>query len=309
AWTIVAGLVATAVVAPLEMAPRADPFSVPERVPVDAFFAFWLPLSDRMSGGAALLAAAAAGLALVGVPLIARRRGDARPAPSRVDEDVCTGCVQCSLDCPYGAIEMRERTDPRSPLVAHVDPSLCVSCGICAGSCAPMGVGPPGRTGRDQLARARDFIARQPLTGRIVAIGCNQAVAGFAPDLAAGGGLPYGVNCAGSVHTSVIELFIREGAGGVLLLSCPPRDCWNREGPRWLNERVYHDREAELQARVDRARVRIVHVNAAERSKALEALRAFAADIAALRREDARELPNPDVECEPVALPRRWRRR
>ena len=39
---------------------------------------------------------------------------------------------------------------------SYVNPDLCVSCGICAASCAPMGVGPPGRTGRDQLAHRVD---------------------------------------------------------------------------------------------------------------------------------------------------------
>ena len=28
------------------------------------------------------------------------------PAPSVVDEDICTGCRQCALDCPYDAITM-----------------------------------------------------------------------------------------------------------------------------------------------------------------------------------------------------------
>ena len=307
-WGIVGGLTAIAVAWPVAMAPKADPFALPERIPADLFFAFWLPLSAEVGGGAALLLATALGAALVSVPFITTRRGAARPEPSWVDEDICTGCVQCSLDCPYGAIEMRDRSGPRSPLVAHVDPALCVSCGICAGSCPPMGVGPPGRTGRDQLLQAREFLARTRPAGRVVAIGCNQAVERFAPDFAAAGALPYGINCAGSLHTSVIELFIREGAGGVLVIACPPRDCWNREGPRWLAERVYHDREAELQARVDRARVRLVHANAGERRAALEALRAFQTDVAALGSPGADEDRAPDVECEPVAQPRRRRR-
>jgi len=306
-WLIVGGLIALSVIWPLSMAPKAEPLVLPERIPADLFFAFWLPLSSTVGGGTALLLAMAAGAALVSVPFLTKRRGAARPAPSWVDEDICTGCVQCSLDCPYGAIDMRNRTGPRSGLVAHVNPSLCVSCGICSGSCPPMGVGPPGRTGREQLVQAREFIARTRPGGRVVVIGCNQAVSGFAPDFAAAGAVPYGINCAGSLHTSVIELFIREGAGGVLVMACPPRDCWNREGPRWLTDRVYHDREAELQSRVDRARVRIAHANAGERRQALEALRAFQAGVAALGNPLADQDADLDAECEPVALPRRRR--
>jgi coenzyme F420-reducing hydrogenase delta subunit len=90
----------------------------------------------------------------------------------------------------------------------------------------------------------------------------------------------------------VIEVLLRGGAGGVLILACPARDCWHREGPHWLVQRVYHEREAELQARVDRARVRIVSVNSGEHITALEALAVFAAEVRAL--EIAR--PEPDVE-------------
>ena len=59
--------------------------------------------------------------------------------------------MPCSFDCPYGAIDMI-RIPERDHEVARVDPTVCVSCGICAGSCAPMAVGPPERRGRDEVA-------------------------------------------------------------------------------------------------------------------------------------------------------------
>jgi hypothetical protein len=65
----------------------------------------------------------------------------------------------------------------------------------------------------------------------------------------------------------------------VVVLACPPRDCWHREGPRWLVERAYHGREAELQARVDRRRLRIAYANAGERRAAVAALRLFQQDL------------------------------
>jgi coenzyme F420-reducing hydrogenase delta subunit len=209
--------------------------------------------------------------------------------------------LQCSIDCPYGAIEMIERVSRRSDLVARVDSSLCVSCGICAGSCAPMGVGPPGRTGRDQLAEIQSFIAAPGRrAGEVIAICCDHGAGGFAPALAAEGAAIYPVNCAGNLHTSLIEMLLRGGAGGVLVLACPTRDCWNREGPSWLAERVYHQREAELQERVDRRRVRIAHANASERRIALAALRAFAAEVARLDMPVVDHTLEADATCEPV---------
>src|SRR5690606_6850145 len=53
-WSVVGGLSAMAIVAPLGMAAEASPFTLPETVPVDLFFAFWLPLSRRLSPGMAL---------------------------------------------------------------------------------------------------------------------------------------------------------------------------------------------------------------------------------------------------------------
>ena len=86
------------------------------------------------------------------------------------------------------------------------------------------------------------------------------------------------VSCVGAMHSSVVEYLVRAGAGGVLIVSCPPRDCWNREGVAWLLERTHHGREAELRDRVDRRRVSVVY--AAEREGA-----ALAAELDRFRRQ------------------------
>jgi len=279
-WGTLACLIGVAIVRPLVMAPPADAFVLPRDIPSDLFFAFWIPIVRRLDPGAAVAAMAAMAIALLVLPTLTARRGAARPAPSSVDQEVCTGCLQCSLDCPYGAIEMIKRTDDRPTLVASVDPSLCVSCGICAGSCAPMGVGPPGRGGRDQIAQVQAFLAQRGVrAGQVVAVCCDHGAAAYRSAVADEGAALYTVDCVGNLHTSVIELLLRRGAGGVIVLACQPRDCRSREGPRWLVERVHHGREAELQARVDRRRVHLVSVAAGERRLAVSALRAFAAGM------------------------------
>ena len=299
-YTVVGMLAGVALGWPLVMAPKADPFTLPARIPADAFFAFWMPLTREFRGGTALTSLAAAAVALLVVPLVTRRPGPVAPKPSVVDESLCTGCVQCSLDCPYAAIEMIARPNRPGEIVARVDPALCVSCGICSGSCAPMGVGPPGRTGRDQIAQVQAFLASPDRRPReVVVIGCNQGPGAHAAALSAEGAAFFPIDCAGNLHTSVIELLIRGGSAGVLMLACPPRDCRHREGPRWLGERVYHEREAELQSRVDRRRVRIAYANAAERGRAVAALREFAADLQALRAPDAERAIEIGAICEP----------
>lgn len=302
-WTLIGALVALSVVRPLTMAPEANPLRTPAFVPADWFYAFWLPLSRSLDGGTALLGAVLTFLVVLLIPLVAKRRGEQAPAKSVVDESICVGCRQCALDCPYEAITMFARSDGRSEEVARVDPDLCVSCGICAGSCAPMGVGPPGRSGRDQLARARAFIARpERREGELVVICCERGAPNLARDADARGIVLYPIDCAGSLHTSVIELMVRSGSAGVLTLACPPRDCWNREGPRWLNERVYHEREADLKARVDRQRVEIAFANASEPAKAWAAITAFQDQLRLAGEQVVEGAVAIDLECDPVPI-------
>lgn len=298
-WTVVGALVALSIVFPLTMAPKADPFVRPDTVPIDVFFAFWLPITAAMQPRLALAAVVGAVGLLLLVPALTARRGTARLPASTVDESICTGCVQCSIDCPYGAITMvpRDPPHPRSLIVARVDPSLCVSCGICAASCAPMGVGPPGRTGREQVGTVQAFNAEPARrAGQVVAVVCEHGAGAYREAMTGSGAAIYPVSCAGNLHTSVIEMLLRGGAAGVLVVSCPPRDCWHREGPAWLHERIYNGRDAELQERVDRRRVRVASANAAEPAIAIAALNELTRDVAALDRPAPVSEP-PELVC------------
>jgi coenzyme F420-reducing hydrogenase delta subunit len=105
----------------------------------------------------------------------------------------------------------------------------------------------------------------------------------------------------GNLHSSVIEMFVRNGAAGVIVFGCPPRDCLGREGPKWLRERVFNDREAELQPRVDRRRVRLATLAPGALGDAIAALGSFAHDLATLRRPETSEDAAFDLVCEPVA--------
>jgi Pyruvate/2-oxoacid:ferredoxin oxidoreductase delta subunit/coenzyme F420-reducing hydrogenase delta subunit len=304
-WLTVATVVAMAVLAPLTMAPRADPFVLAPEVTADVFFAFWMPITRRLDGGTALLLAGAVTLGLLAVPAVMARLARGSRPPSMVDEEVCVECVQCTLDCPYGAITMVERTGPRTDLVARVSPDLCVSCGICAGSCAPMGIGPPGRTGRDQLAEVRRFMAApERRTGEIVVVCCEHGAGALASTLTSAGAVPYPIDCAGNLHSSVVELLVRGGSGGVLVASCPPRDCWNREGPKWLHERIYEGRAAELQARVPRARVAIATLDSRDRSGAVATVQALAAQVASLGVPAVDDAADSAPACEAVLVER-----
>lgn len=292
-------LTVVAVAWPLRMAPEADPLRLPASVPADWFYAWWLPLTRPLPAGAVWALALLLVLAAVLVPTLARPRAAERLAPSVVDRDICTGCTQCALDCPYEAIAMQSRSDGRAQLVGVVNPDRCVSCGICAGSCAPMGVGPAGHTGRAQLARVR---AQTPTwDGAFVVYACRKGKDAVRAALESEGARVMPVECAGNLHSSAVEYAVRAGASGVLILGCPPRDCWGREGPKWLGERLFRGREAELKPRVDRRRLRVAYAGGGEAAVAVAELRRLREQVAPLDRPLPERAIELEALCEPLA--------
>lgn len=310
-WAVFGVLTALAIILPSPLAPQASLLSVEQHVPVDLLFAFWLPWADALPPGLAWGGAIGTiGLALL-VPVMVRRPRVDDDIPSLVDPGRCTGCNQCPQDCPWDAITMvprANRVGSQSEMVALVDPDRCVSCGICAGSCAPMGVGPAGRTGLDQVARVRRTFATTSASSinrslSPVAYCCEHAAPAHLEQLRQEGADVQLVNCAGNLHSSVIELTLRAGAPGVMVYTCAPRDCKGREGPKWLHERMFNDREAELQARVDRNRVATAVMAPGDLKGTLDQWRDFTARFTP---EDSQPRSPIDelleIECDPVPL-------
>ena len=301
-WCTIGVLAVAAIVIPAPLGESANAFVLAPTTPADLIVAWWLPLSERFPAGAVWSAMVLIALVAVTIPRIVRRPREGPLAPSVVDPRLCTGCNQCPQDCPWEAITMVQREDDRPTLLAQVDPALCVSCGLCAGSCAPMGIGPPGRSGRDQLAAVRAALDVEDADGLpIVAICCEQGPESHAAELRARGAYIHSVSCVGNLHSSVIELFLKRGAPGVIVFSCPSRDCISREGPKWLHERVFNDREAELQPRVDRRRVRIATAASGDLARTVAALGAFARDLSALESPHRSASTIFELVCDPVA--------
>ncbi len=302
-WGSTGVLFVLSILWPAPLDAPANLLALPSRVSVDWFYAFWLPFSRSIPPSAAWAAIVGLSALALLVPRLTRPREEERVPKSFVQERLCTECDQCTQDCPYDAIRMIARTDGRPGLVANVNPALCVSCGICAGSCAPMGVGPPQRTGRDQLARVRTFIREHTWGPRdLVLVSCEHAARTAAVGSELQGIPVFAVPCAGNLHSSVVEYLVRSGVGGVLVVACPPRDCWSREGPRWLGQRLYNERPAELKARVDSRRVRVVHAAEGEPDRLAAAVRAFFEQILEWDVAEAETEIEVDLECEvPVA--------
>lgn len=62
------------------------------------------------------------------------------PLISHINENICTGCLNCQSVCPYNAIEPKTITYRHGPqtlerTVAGVNSGLCRGCGACSASC------------------------------------------------------------------------------------------------------------------------------------------------------------------------------
>jgi len=277
-WTVTAGFVLAAILWPIGMAAEADLLRLPSVTDFDILYGFWLPVTRTLPAGWVWLGLTAAFSVITAIPMMVRPKREGRLAPAVVTERICTGCDQCYIDCPYEAISMVTRKDGREGTVAVVEAAKCTACGICSASCAPMCIGVPDLGGRDQLQLVNAFLEQSPQPREVVIVACERGAGGIGDEAALSGARIYPVPCSGSLHTSVVESLVRAGAG-VLVVSCRPGDCWNREGQKWLHGRIHEEREAELKARVDRRLVRVGHAGAGERGAVLELLERFRSEL------------------------------
>jgi ferredoxin len=206
---------------------------------------------------------------LIAIPWLLRPGKEHRRAPAAADPRKCEGCRQCFVDCPYDAIEMVPGTRPEKfPLRAEVVADLCVSCGLCIGSCSSLAIGPPGHTASEQLADARRLVAGLPdARERAVVVACrnngNMAArlrdwSRSQPRVAC-----VEIDCAGSVHPGTLS-YLASHAGRLMVLACPPQNCLHREGAALADARILHDRRPAVPGRLQGQQVEIAHRTTAE---------------------------------------------
>jgi ferredoxin/coenzyme F420-reducing hydrogenase delta subunit len=252
---LLTSLIVVSLLFPADIEGRADLLSAPENVTIDYFYLLPLIVTERLQGGTLWLIFLIGFVSLSSIPWLMRRRK--KEMPPVVDEIKCTGCVQCFYDCPYNAITMvpRQEGNPKkSDFVAEIDHSICVSCGICVGSCDPVAIDYPNLSPweiRRKLDRWLDDDTRS-LEGQYVAFVCGNSAGSsltIDPDTGLCEEMPgYVVStlpCAGWIHPTLIERALKKGADGVLVMGCES-DPDFRLGADWLGDRIEGERHPEF---------------------------------------------------------------
>jgi ferredoxin/coenzyme F420-reducing hydrogenase delta subunit len=240
---------------------------VPDELGLDWFYLPVYPLAMIWSPGGVWALLAAISLILCIVPWLPPR---SESAPAAVDLDNCNGCARCADDCPFGAISMQARSDGKSYEVeAVVEPTLCLRCGLCTGSCPTA---TPFRRQTElvpgiDLPELSAAELRETILGASERLGGNERVLVFGcagnpswrrerrrlndPSTAT-----VDILCAGHLPPSFIDFVLsRNLADGVVMAGCPGGNCQFRYGAEWTSQRVAGTRDPRLRKRVDTRRL------------------------------------------------------
>jgi ferredoxin/coenzyme F420-reducing hydrogenase delta subunit len=279
-------LVAVSIWKPALSQGQADLAKVPAEVGLDWFYLPLYPLTDIWGNGGVWAFLGAFSLMIALMPWLPPLR---RAKAAVIDLAHCNGCARCAEDCPYEAIRMVRRTDGMPfPTQAAVNPSLCVSCGICVGACPSStpfrrsedlktGIDLPEYSLKELRQRVIDAAGTLKKPGRVLVLACEHGAA--AGRLDATVVLP----CVAMAPPSLIDFALsRDLADGVVVAGCAESACYNRLGVQWTEQRFARQRDPYLRARVPRDRIATIWASPLEVGKARSAIAAFAAYIAGL---------------------------
>jgi quinol-cytochrome oxidoreductase complex cytochrome b subunit/coenzyme F420-reducing hydrogenase delta subunit len=287
----------------------ADLDRVPFSIGLDWFYLAVYPLLERMDGSTLWLLLVGGSVLLTLLPWLPPQK---KPPAARVDLDNCNGCTRCFADCPFGAINMMNRSDGLAfEQEARVDPDLCMSCGICVGACPTAtpfrrvgvlsaGIELPDRSVaglRDEVVAAAAGISGD---ARVMVFGCNHDADSVR--LADAGTAVVRLPCVGMLPPSFLDFVLsRRHADGVLLSGCAGHDCFERLGDQWTEQRIANERDPNLRARVSRDRVAVAWNNPIRQGALRETLAQF--------RTHLRGLAAGGAATEPARRPAAWRAR
>lgn len=197
--------------------------------------------------------------------LMARGKIEIEAITASVDEEMCIGCELCTLECPYGAIQMIEERNK-----AEVIEDICKGCGTCAAACPQLAIYMKHYTDEQVLAQIRAVLSEIKEKPLIIAFTCNWCSYGGA-DLAGISRFQYPTNvriirlmCSGRVDPTFVFEAFRLGADGVLISGCHIGDCHYATGNYRTKMRFIAIQHALKLAGIDPRRLRLEWISASE---------------------------------------------
>jgi quinone-modifying oxidoreductase subunit QmoB len=195
----------------------------------------------------------------------------------------CTSCGRCTQECPFGALELDEKSRP------VLDPNRCRRCGICMGAC-PVQIISFDDYSVDILAAMIKSVeipddSEKP---RILLLACeNDAYPAL--DMAGILRLQYAasvrvipVRCMGSVNSILIADAVSRGFDGVALMGCKSGEdyqCHFIRGSELLATRMQNVRETLDRLALEAERVRVLEVAISDAHKIPALIEDFAQTI------------------------------
>ncbi len=246
---------------------EVDMTQVPESLGLDWYYLLVYPLLKAWSPGWVWGLLTGVSLLLCMVPWIPPQKAQ---AVAEVDLDNCNGCQRCADDCPFSAITMMERSDGKAyESEAVVDPSLCLSCGLCVGSCPTAtpfrrhtalspGIDMPDLSA--SMLRERLLEVSEKLQGhrRVIVFTCQDNVRAtkIRSKLNDNETAAVDIICAAQLPPSFIDFILsRKLADAVVVAGCAGGNCQYRFGVEWTEQRIARERDPRLRKRVDADRI------------------------------------------------------
>ena len=207
---------------------------------------------------------------------------DVEGTTSQLKEDLCSACGMCVHVCKPEALSFVEDELGNKKVV--VDKVKCKGCGLCIATC-PSGV-IFQKHGFDvspsELKQKITSVLEESETKFIVFI-CNWSLF---PGLQMSQSqtlikTPYGMiitMCAGRINPELILHAFKEGAWGVMVAGCPPKEC-EHDGNYKARRRVLLLKSSLKQMNIEPERLRMVWFSKGQSAKLKKAINDFLKDI------------------------------